>query len=85
MLVVQAYRIRSAFVFAVVLSMLLMSAAWNEVRRMRDRSTGRVGFLTVYVVPLVVSMFLAVEAVTAVSPQVPDVSLIARPSTSSRP
>lgn len=65
MLLIQAYRIRSAYAFAIVTSFQLISASWNEIRRMRDRSAGRVGFPSVYVVPLAAFMVLGVEAVTA--------------------
>lgn len=66
MLIIQAYRIRSGYVFALVTGMLLLAASTNEILRL-GRSRGTMGFVVVYVVPLLGAMVLAVEAVTAVS------------------
>ena len=66
MILIQAFRVRSAYVCALLQLILVLSAASNEIRRMRHRAFGRVGFLGVYVLPLILANIVFVEALTSV-------------------
>ena len=62
MLLLQAFSIRSAYVFAVIAGTLLVGALGNEV----TSGKGQVGFVWAYLVTMGVFVALAVEAVTTV-------------------
>lgn len=67
MLLMQAYRIRSAYVFAIITFLLLVGAAGNEMARYQRVGRGfDVAWTGSYLIPLVGFVFIGVEAGTTV-------------------
>lgn len=67
MLLLQAFRIRSAYMFAILGGVLLLGVVGSEAAyRGGKGKIGRVSWFSGYLVPLAIYVFLSVEAVTAV-------------------
>ena len=64
MVLLHYFRIRSAYIYAVITASLLIAGLGNESRRMLKGEKGRLGFGWAYIFTGVVTVVLAVEAVT---------------------
>lgn len=68
MLVLQAYQVRSAYVFALLSAIMLTGVVGSESAELaaRVKIPGRISFFSGYVLPMIAFVVLGVEGITAV-------------------
>lgn len=66
MLLLQAFRIRSAYLFAGIACTMLVGAAAAEVRKLSGSQSQYLPFVSAYIAPLILLVALAMEAYTTV-------------------